>query len=183
MRRLQTPGPAAAGESRVHGLAVAADELVKAYEDHEAGAAASPLASACCTRALARRVRLELRAKRDAPAWYGRTAYHRRLPYEGLKAQLALLHEAPVPSAVTRLRTLAGDQETAARHLPQRSRGTTGVWRGGDEVVEVSCWATEGLLAGGLLAHLAPAATPHWGLRREGSGVSHALAPHPDGRI
>jgi hypothetical protein len=180
MLRFQTPLTAAAREIMVYCLEVAADEIVDLYEDHEAWASAYPLASTCFTRELARRVLLELLDKLDAPEWYVLTDYHWLLMYECLKEQIALLHDAPVPSVVTRLRTLAGDQDTAYLHLPKRSRGTAGVWIGFDEFVDVYFWDTDFLMDVGLLDHLAPEAKQQSGLSREVFGVTHALAPHPD---
>src|SRR5262245_63539871 len=46
---------------------VAADEIVDLYENHEAWAAAYPLASMCFTRELAHRTLLDLLEKLDAP--------------------------------------------------------------------------------------------------------------------
>jgi hypothetical protein len=67
MLRFQTPLTATAREIIVFCLEVASDEIIDVYEDHEAWAAAYPLASACFTRELARGVLLELLEKLDAP--------------------------------------------------------------------------------------------------------------------
>jgi hypothetical protein len=180
MLRFQTPLTAAAREIMVYCLEVAADEIVDLYEDQEAWATAYPLASACFTRELARRVLLELLDTLDAPVLYVLTDYHWLLVYECLKEQIALFNDGPVPSVVTRLRSLASDQDTAYLHLPKRSRGTTRVWIGFDEFVDVYFWDTDFLLEVGLLDHLAPEGKQQLGLSGEVFGVTHALAPHPD---
>ena len=180
MLRFQTPLTAAAREIVVYCLEVAADEIVELYENHEAWAAAYPLSSACFTRELARKVLLELLDKQETPELYVPTDYHWLLMYECLKEQLALFNDAPVPSVVTRLRTLASDQDTAYLHLPKPSRGTAGVWIGFDEFVEVYFWDTDFLMDVGLLDHLAPEAKQQLGLSSEVFGLTHALAPHPD---
>jgi hypothetical protein len=180
MLRFQTPLTAAAREIVVYGLEVAADEIIDVYEDHEAWATAYPLSSACFTRELARRVFLDLLDKLDAPEWYVPTDYHWLLVYECLKEQIALFNDAPVPSVVKRLRTLASDQDTAYLHLPKRSRGTAGVWIGFDEFIDVYFWDTDFLMDVGLLDHLAPEAKQQLGLSGEVFGVTHALAPHSD---
>jgi hypothetical protein len=180
MLRFQTPLTAAAREMLVYCLHVAADETVEWDEDHEAWAAAYPLASACFTPELARRVLLELLDTLDAPELYMPTDYHWLLVYDCLKEQIALFNDAPVPSVATRLRALAGDQDTAYLHLPKRSRGTAGVWIGFDEFVDVYFWDTDFLLDVGLLDHLAPEAKQQLGLSGEVFGVTHALTPHPD---
>jgi hypothetical protein len=150
------------------------------YEDHEAWAAAYPLSSTCFTRELARRVLLDLLAKLEAPEWYVPTDYHWLLMYECLKEQIALFNDAPVPSVVTRLRTLADDQDTAYLHLPQRSRGTAGVWIGFDEFIDVYFWDTDFLTDVGFYDRLMPDAKQQLGFSGEVFGVTHALAPHPD---
>jgi hypothetical protein len=137
MLRFQTPLTAAAREILVYSLEVAADEIIDLYEDHEAWAAAYPLASACLTQELARTVLLDLLDKLDAPEWYMPTEYHWLLVYECVKEQIALFNEAPVPSVVTRLRTLASDEDTAYLHLPTRPRGAAGVWIDFDEFIDV----------------------------------------------
>jgi hypothetical protein len=180
MLRFQTQLTAAAREIIVYGLAAAADEIVDLYEDHEAWATAYPLASPCFTRELARRVLLELLDKLDAPEWYVLTDYHWLLVYECLKEQIALFNDAPVPSVVNCLRTLASDQDTAYLHLPKRSRGTAGMWIGFDEFIEVYFWDTDFLMDSGLLDRLAPEAKQQLRFSGEVFGVTHALAPHPD---
>jgi hypothetical protein len=158
MLRFQTPLTAAAREIIVCCLAVAADEIVNVYEDHEAWATAYPLSSACFTRELANSVLLDLVDKLDAPEWYVPTDYHWLLMYECLKEQIALFNDAPAPSVVDRLRTLASDQDTAHLHLPKRSRGTAGMWIDFDEFIDVYFWNTDFLTDAGLLDHLAPEA-------------------------
>jgi hypothetical protein len=180
MLRFQTPLTAAAREIVVYCLEVAADEMVDLYEDHEAWATAYPLSSACFTRELARRVLLELLETLDAADLYVPTDYHWLLVYECLKEQIALFNDGPVPSVVTRLRTLASDQDTAYLHLPKPSRGTAGVSIDFDEFIEVYFWDTDFLMDVGLLDHLAPEAKQQLGLSREVFGMTHALAPHPD---
>lgn len=123
---------------------------------------------------------LDLLDKPDAPEWYVPTEYHWLLLYECLKEQMALFNDAPVPSVVTRLRTLAGEQDTAYLHLPRRSGGTTGVWLDFDEFIDVYFWDTDFLMDVGVLDHLTPEAKPQLGLSGEVFGVTHALAPHPD---
>jgi hypothetical protein len=180
MLRFQTPLTAAAREMMVYCLAVAADEIVDLYEDHETWATAYPLSSACFTRELARSVLLDVLDKLHAPDWYVPTDYHWLLLYECLKEQIALFNDAPVPSIVDRLRTLASDQDTAYLQLPKRSGGTAGMWIGFDEFIDVYFWDTDFLTDAGLLDHLAPEAKQQLGLSGEVFGVTHALAPHPD---
>jgi hypothetical protein len=180
MLRFQTPLTVAAREVIVYCLAVAADEIVDVYEDHEAWATAYPLSSACFTRELARRVLLELLDKLDAPELYMPTDYHWLLMYECLKEQIALFNDGPVPPVVQRLRILASDQDTAYLHLPKRSRGMAGVWIGFDEFIDVYFWGTDFLTDSGLLDHLAPEAKQQLGFSGEVFGVTHGLAPHPD---
>jgi hypothetical protein len=180
MLRFQTPLTAAAREILVYSLEVAADEIIDLYEDHEAWAAAYPLASACLTQELARTVLLDLLDKLDAPEWYMPTEYHWLLVYECVKEQIALFNEAPVPSVVTRLRTLASDEDTAYLHLPTRPRGTAGVWIDFDEFIDVYFWDTDFLMKVGLLDQLSPEGKQQLGLSEEVFGVTHALAPHPD---
>jgi hypothetical protein len=183
MLRFQTPLTAAAREIVVYCLAVASDEVVDLYEDHEAWAAAYPLSSACFNRELAHRVLLELLEKLEASDLYVPTDYHWLLVYECLKEQIALFNDAPVQSVVARLRTLASDQDTAYLHLPKRSRGMAGVWIDFDEFIDVYFWDTDFLTDSGLLDHLTPEAKQQLGLSREVFGVTHALAPHPDDLI
>jgi hypothetical protein len=180
MLRFQTPLTAAAREILVYGLEVAADEVVDLTEDYEAWATAYPLSSACFTQELACKVLLDLLEKLDAPEWYVPTDYHWLLMYECLKEHIALFNEAPVPSVVTRLRALAGDQDTAYLHLSQRSRGTARVWIDFDECIDVYFWDTDFLTDVWLYDHLSPEAKQQLGLSGEVWGVSHALAPHPD---
>jgi hypothetical protein len=180
MLRFQSPLTAAAREIIVYCLEVAADEIVDLYEDHEAWATAYPLASACFTRELARRILLELLDKLNATEWYVLTDYHWLLVYECLKEQIALFNDGPGPSVVERLRTLASDQDTAYLHLPQQSQGTAEVWIGFDEFIDVYFWDTDFLMDIGLLDHLAPETKQQLGLSGEVFGVTHALAPHPD---
>ncbi len=143
MLRFQTPLTAAAREIIVYCLGVAADEIIDVSEDHEAWAAAYPLSSACLTRELAQRVLLARLDTLDAPALYVPTEYHWLLMYECLKEHLALFNDAPVPSVVTRLRTLARDQDTVYLHLPKRPRGTAGVWVDFDEFIDGYFWDTD----------------------------------------
>jgi hypothetical protein len=180
MLRFQTPLTAAAREIMVYGLEVAADEIVDLYEDHESWAAAYPLASACFTQELARSVLLDVLEKLTSPDWYVPTDYHWLLMYECLKEQIALFNDAPVPSVVKRLRTIASDQDTTYLHLPQWSRGTAGVWMDFDVFIEVYFWDTDFLMNVGLLDQLAPDAKQQLGLSTEVFGVTHALAPHPE---
>jgi hypothetical protein len=180
MLRFQTPLTAAAREIVVYCLAVAADEIVDVYEDHEAWAADYPLASACFTQELARSVLLDSLEKLDAPERYVPTDYHWLLMYECLKEQIALFNDAPVPSVVNCLRTLASDQDTAYLHLPKPSRGTAGMWIGFDKFIEVYFWDTDFLTDAGLLDRLVPEAKQQLGLSSEVFGVTHALSLHPD---
>jgi hypothetical protein len=180
MLRFQTPLSAAAREIVVYCLRVAADEIVDLYEDHEAWAAAYPLASACFTQELARSTLLDVLDKLDVPEEYVPTNYHWLLIYECLKEQLALFNDAPVPSVMTRLRTLARDQDTAYLHFPTRSNGTVGVWMDFDEFVDVYFWDTDFLTDVGLSDHLAPDAKQQLGRSEEVFGVTHGFAPHPD---
>jgi hypothetical protein len=180
MLRFQAPLTDAAREILVYSLEVAADEIIDLYEDHEAWATAYPLSSACFTQELARTVLLDVLDKLNAPEWYVPTEYHWLLMYECLKEQIALFNDAPVPSLVTRLRTLAGEQDTAYLHLPQRSRRMAGVWVDFDELIDVYFWDTDFLMDVGVLDHLTPEAKPQLGLSGEVFGVTHALAPHPD---
>jgi hypothetical protein len=180
MLRFQTPLTAAAREIIVFSLEVAADEIVDLYEDHEAWATAYPLSSACFTRELARRILLELLDKLDAPALYVLTDYHWLLVYECLKEHMALFTDAPAPSVVKRLRTLASDQDTIYLHLPKRSRGTAGVWIDFDEFIDVYFWDTDFLTNAEMFFHLTPEDKRQLGFNGEVSGVAHSLAPHPD---
>jgi hypothetical protein len=180
MLRLQTPLTPAAREILVYGLAVAGDEIIDVYEDHEAWAAVYPLSSACLTQELARTMLLDLLDKLDAPEWYMPTEYHWLLVYECLKEQIALFNDAPVPSIVTRLRTLVGDEDTAYLHLPKRPRGTAGAWIDFDEFIDVYFWDTDFLTDVGLLDQLSPEGKQQLGLSEEVFGVTQALAPHPD---
>jgi hypothetical protein len=164
MLRFQTPLTAAAKEIMVYCLAVAADEIVELYEDHEAWAAAYPLGSACFTQGLARRVLLELVEKLDAPELYVLTDYHWLLVYECLKEQIALFNDGPVPSVVTRLRALASDQDTAYLHLPKRSKGMADVWMDFDEFIDVYFWDTDFLTDAGVFGHLTPDVKQQLGL-------------------
>jgi hypothetical protein len=180
MLRCQTPLTAAAREIMVYSLEVSADEIVDLFEDHEAWATAYPLSSACFTQELARTTLLDVLEKLDTPEWYVPTDYHWLLMYECLKEQIALFNEALLPSVVTRLRTLAGDQDIAYLHLPRRSSGTAAVWIDVDAFIDVYFWDTDFLMDVGLFDHLAPEAKPQLGLSGEAFGVTHALAPHPD---
>jgi hypothetical protein len=180
MLRFQTPLTATAREIVVYSLAAAADEIVDLYEDHEAWATAYPLSSACFTRELANSVLLDLVDKLDAPEWYVPTDYHWLLMYECLKEQLALFNDAPVPSVVDRLRTLASDQDTAYLHLPKRSRGTAGMWIGFDEFIDVYFWDTDFLTNAEMFSHFTPEDKQQLGFSGEAFGVTHGLAPHPD---
>jgi hypothetical protein len=180
MLRFQTPLTAAAREIIVFCLEVASDEIVDLYEDHEAWAAAYPLSSACFTRDLARGVLLDLLEKLDTPEWYMPTDYHWLLVYECLKEQIALFNDGPVPSVVTRLRTLASDQDMTYLHLPKRSRGTAGVWMDFDAFIDVYFWDTDFLMDVGLLDYLTPDAKQQLRFSGEVFGVTHGLAPHPD---
>lgn len=180
MLRFQTPLTAAAREIVVYCLEVAADEIIELYEDHEAWATAYPLSSACLTRELARMVLLELLDKLDAPEWYVPTDYHWLLVYECLKEHMALFNDAPVPSVVARLRTLASDQDMTYLHLPRRSRGMAGVSLDFDEFIDVYFWDTDFLTDAGLYDNLTAEAKQHLGVSGEVFGVTHALAPHPD---
>jgi len=167
-------------EILVYGLAVAADEIIEVYEDQEAWAAAYPLSSACLTPELARRTLLDLLDKLNAPEWYVPTDYHWLLVYECLKEQIALFNDAPVPSVVRRLRTLAGDEDTAYLHLPTRPRGTAGLWVDFDEFIDVYFWDTDFLTDVGLWDQLTPEDKQQLGFSGEAFGVTQALAPHPD---
>jgi hypothetical protein len=180
MLRFQTPLTAAAREIVIYGLAVAADEIIDVYEDHEAWATAYPLSSACFTRELARSVLLDVLEKLNSPDWYVPTDYHWLLMYECLKEQIALFNDAPVPSVVDRLRTLASDQDTAYLHLPKRSGGTAGMWIGFDEFIEVYFWDTDFLTNAEMFSHLTPEDKQQLGFSGEAFGVTHRLAPHPD---
>jgi hypothetical protein len=180
MLRFQTPLTAAAREIMVYGLEVAADEIVDLYADHESWATAYPLASACFTNELARSALLDVLEKLDAPDLYMPTDYHWLLIYECLKEQIALFNDVPVPSIVTRLRTLASNQDTAYLHLPQQSRGTAGVWIDFDEFIEVYFWDTDFLTDVGLFDNLTAEAKEYLGVSGEVFGVTHALTPHPD---
>jgi hypothetical protein len=180
MLRFQTPLTAAAREIVVYCLEVASDEIVDLYEDHEAWAAAYPLASACFTQELARSVLLDVLEKLDAPEWYMPTDYHWLLMYECLKEHIALFNDGPVPSVVTRLRTLASDQDTTYLHLLKRSRGTAGVWIDFDAFITMYFWDTDFLMDAGVFGHLTPDAKQQLGFSGEVFGVTHALTPHPD---
>ena len=182
MLRFQTPLTAAAREIIVYCLEAAAFEIVELYEDDEAWAAVYPLSSACFTRELARRVLLDLLEKLDAPEWYVPTDYHWLLVYECLKEHMALFNDAPVPSVVTRLRTLVGDQDqdTPYLHLRKRSRGTARVWIDFDEFIDVYLWDTDFLTDAGVFCHLTPDAKQQLGFSGEVFGVAHELVPHPD---
>ena len=180
MLRFQTPLSAAAREIILHCLEVAADEIVDLSEDHEAWAAGYPLSSACFTCELARRVLLELLDKLDAPEWYVLTDHHWLLVYECLKEQMAFFNDAPVPSLVDRLRSLAGDQDTAYLHLPTRSRGTAGVWIDFDEFIDVYFWDTDFLMDTEVFVHLTSEDKRQLGFSGEVFGATHGLAPHPD---
>jgi hypothetical protein len=165
MLRFQDPLTPAAREILIYCLEVAADEMVDLYEDDEAWAAAYPLSSACFSRELARRTLLDVLDKLDAPELYGPTDYHWLLMYECLKDHMALFNDAPVPSVVKRLRTLANEQDTAYLHLPQRSRGTAGLWLGFDEFIEVYFWDADFLTDAGTFAELSPEAKQQLGFR------------------
>jgi hypothetical protein len=180
MLRFQTPLTPAAREIIVYCLEISADEILDLYEDDAAWATAYPLSSACFTRELARRVLRDLLDRLDAPEWYVPTDYHWLLIYECLKEQIALFNDAPVPSVVKRLRSLANEQDTAYLHLPNRPRGTAGVWMGFDEFIEVYFWDTDFLTDAGTIADLTPEAKPQLGFSREAFGVTHGLMPHPD---
>jgi hypothetical protein len=180
MLRFQTPLTAAAREIVVYCLAVAADEIVDLYEDHEAWATDYPLSSACFTRELARSVLLDVLEKLNSPDWYVPTDYHWLLVYECLKEQIALFNDGPVPSVVTRLRTLASAQDPVYVHLPKRSRGTAGVWIDFDEFIDVYFWDTDFLTNAEMFSHLTPEDKRQLGFSGEACGVTHRLAPHPD---
>jgi hypothetical protein len=125
-------------------------------------------------------VLLELLDKLDAPEWYVPTDYHWLLVYECLREHIALFNDGPVPSVVTRLRTLASDQDMTYLHLSKRSRGTAGVWMDFDEFIDVYFWDTDFLMDVGLLDHLTPDAKQQLRFSGEVFGVTHGLAPHPD---
>jgi hypothetical protein len=180
MLRFQDPLTPAAREILIYCLEVAADEMVDLYEDDEAWAVAYPLSSACFGRELARRVLLDVLDKLDAPEWYVPTDYHWLLLYECLKEHMALFNDAPVPSVVQRLRTLASELDMAYLHLPQRSSGTAGLWVGFDEFIDVYFWDTDFLTDAGMFADLSPEAKSQLGFNREAFGVTHRLTPHPD---
>jgi hypothetical protein len=180
MLRFQTPLTAAAREVLVYCLHVAADETVELDEDHEAWAAAYPLASACFTQELARRAFLELLDKLDAPELYAPTDYHWLLVYDCLKEQIALFNDAPVPSVVTRLRALAGDQDGAYLHLPTRAQGMAGVWIDFDEYIDAYFWDTDFLTDVGVFGQLTPEAKSQLGFSGEVFGVTQGLPPHPE---
>ena len=180
MLRFQTPLTAAAREILVCCLAVAADEIVDVYEDHEAWATAYPLSSACFTRELARSVLLDVLEKLNSPDWYVPTDYHWLLMYECLKEQIALFNDAPVPSVVKRLQLRTSDQDAAYLHLPKRARGTARVSIDFDEFIDVYFWDTDFLMDVGVLDHLIPEAKQQLGFSGEVFGATHGLAPHPD---
>jgi hypothetical protein len=180
MLRFQTPLTAAAREVLVYCLHVAADETVELDEDHEAWAAAYPLASACFTQELARRAFLELLDKLDAPELYAPTDYHWLLVYDCLKEQIALFNDAPVPSVVTCLRALAGDQDGAYLHLPTRAQGMAGVWIDFDEYIDAYFWDTDFLTDVGVFGQLTPEAKSQLGFSGEVFGVTQGLPPHPE---
>jgi hypothetical protein len=159
---------------------VAADETVELGKDREACAAAYPLASACCTQKLARRALLELLDTLDAPELYAPTDDHWPLIYDCLKEQIALFNDAPVPSVVTCLRALAGDQDAAYLHLPTRARGTAGVWIDFDAYIDAYSWDTDFLLDAGVFGQLTPDAKSSLGLSRVAFGVTQGLPPHPE---
>jgi hypothetical protein len=180
MLRFQTPLTAAAREIMVYCLEVAANEIVDVYEDHETWATAYSLSSACFTRELARSVLLDVLEKLNSPDWYVPTDYHWLLMYECLKEQIALFNDGPVPSVVTRLRTLASDQDPVYLHLPKRSRGTAGVWIDFDEFIDVYFWDTDFLTNTKTFSDLSPEAKRQLGFSGEVFGVTQGLAPHPD---
>jgi hypothetical protein len=180
MLRFQNPLSAAAREIIVYCLEISADEIFDLYEDQEAWAAVYPLSSACFTRELAQSVLLELLEKLDAPELYVLTDYHWLLVYESLKEHIALFNDAPVPSVVKCLRTIASDQDTAYLHLPRQSRGKAGVWIDFDEFIDVYFWDTDFLTNAETFSDLSPEAKRQLGFSGEVFGVTQRLAPHPD---
>jgi hypothetical protein len=170
MLRFQTPLTAAAREMLVYCLQVAADETVELDEDHDAWAAAYPLASACFTPESARRVLLELLEKLDDPELYALTDYHWLLVYECLKEQIALFDDGPVPSLGTRLRALASDPDAGYLHLPTRSSGTADVWIDFDEFIDAYFWDTDFLTDVGVFGRLTPTPSHNSGTVERSSG-------------
>ena len=99
--------------------------------------------AACFTPELASETLLDLVVKLQLPEAYVPTEYHWLLMYECLQALIEVLNDAPLPSLVTQLTTLATAQDALYLSLPTRSEGVAGFHIDFDALVDTYFWDTD----------------------------------------
>jgi hypothetical protein len=179
MLRFPCPLTAAATEIFVSCLEIASDVMVDLDRSDE-WREAYPLAAACFTPELARETLVDLVAKLRLPETYVPTEYHWLLMYECLKTLIEVLNDAPLPSLVTQLTTLATAQDALYLSLPARGQRDAGFHIDFDALVDTYFWDTDFLLDGETVIQLDADAKASLGFSPSVFGVTQGLAPHPD---
>ncbi len=100
--------------------------------------------------------------------------------WPGLKEQIALFNDNPLPSVVKRLGTLPNGQDSLYLRLPSTSMGRGGVRIDFDEFSDVYFWDTDFLTAAQMFSDLTPEGKQQLGFTAEVFGVTHGSALHLD---